>query len=444
MSLVPQRLLARSFTSTASRSKKIGWPDKAARAAIKQDQDQKNRDRANAARQARARGDDWTDSGYQPLSARLILDRKRGPRMFNPVVPDAPKHFRGRLPAFDGYKELGAEQLVVGKGAFFRNTAKDPVPVFGTPRSLEHDFALLSRPASVIRQCTLDLFQLLDGTHNDQSSVRKILAGPGGCGKSYTLLQAVEYASRNGWMVVYVPRAIGLVSDTSEYAYDRRTQTFVQPAASRTILSQILEVNTHLRRTIPGHVYRTVEKAIEEPATAPEALEALLVALGAQSNAPVLIAVDEMQALYSTSWYKDPHYKPIEACHLSVPRLLLEFASGRRALTRGAFLGAYSSLNTHFPLPLVLREAAGVPHDRPEGPYSKRPEHLLTYTEGLDGFQIPPTLTPQEGIAIYELWQNAQAVPAAYTDRTFVNAFNLSSGNPRDFVKNGLLSAMEV
>ena len=51
----------------------------------------------------------------------------------------------------------------------------------------------------------------------------------------------------------------------------------------------------------------------------------------------------------------------------------------------------------------MLREAAGVPHDRPEGPYSQRPEHLLTYTEGLEGFAIPPTLAPGEYIVRHEI-----------------------------------------
>ena len=53
---------------------------------------------------------------------------------------------------------------------------------------------------------------------------------------------------------------------------------------------------------------------------------------------PVLFAVDEMQALFSTSWYKDPYFKPIEAHHLSIPRILADFASGKQPFVRVIYI----------------------------------------------------------------------------------------------------------
>lgn len=130
--------------------------------------------------------------------------------------------------------------------------------------------------------------------------------------------------------------AIDLVKNISEYTYDRRTRTFFQPQAAREILQNMLEVNPNLRKTLTGNAYKHAEQGLGEPAEAPHALEAVLVNLGQQAETPVLIAVDEVQALYSTSWYRDPYFKPIEACHLSVPRLLLDFASGRKTIVRAA------------------------------------------------------------------------------------------------------------
>lgn len=45
---------------------------------------------------------------------------------------------------------------------------------------------------------------------------------------------------------------------------------------------------------------------------------------------PVLLAIDDFQALYNMSLYRDPFYKPVKAYHLSFPRTLLEFASGKQ------------------------------------------------------------------------------------------------------------------
>lgn len=45
---------------------------------------------------------------------------------------------------------------------------------------------------------------------------------------------------------------------------------------------------------------------------------------------PVLLAVDDFHALYSQTMYRDPHFQPIKSYHLSMPRLLLDYASGRK------------------------------------------------------------------------------------------------------------------
>ena len=45
---------------------------------------------------------------------------------------------------------------------------------------------------------------------------------------------------------------------------------------------------------------------------------------------PVLFAVDDLQALYRTTRYRDPHYELIQPYHLSLPRIIMEYANGTR------------------------------------------------------------------------------------------------------------------
>jgi small subunit ribosomal protein S29 len=47
---------------------------------------------------------------------------------------------------------------------------------------------------------------------------------------------------------------------------------------------------------------------------------------------PVLIAVDDFQALFCMSKYRNPQYDLISAHHLAIPRVILEYASGKRTL----------------------------------------------------------------------------------------------------------------
>lgn len=54
-------------------------------------------------------------------------------------------------------------------------------------------------------------------------------------------------------------------------------------------------------------------------------------------SVPVLLAIDDLQALYGTSLYRDPEFNHIQALHLSMPRLILEYASGNSALVSFPF-----------------------------------------------------------------------------------------------------------
>lgn len=89
------------------------------------------------------------------------------------------------------------------------------------------------------------------------------VAGDPGSGKSFTLLQAVQYALERQWIIIYIPRgsfplhslpslnlfntwflaAISLVDSSTPYIYDPRTRTYLQPNASYQLLQRLLTVN---------------------------------------------------------------------------------------------------------------------------------------------------------------------------------------------------------
>ncbi|KAH7094048.1 mitochondrial ribosomal death-associated protein 3-domain-containing protein, partial [Auriculariales sp. MPI-PUGE-AT-0066] len=394
--------LVRGFTTTVARAKKLGVPDKADKERLRQDQEKRNKERSMMAREARARGEDWAgDHGYQPVSTRVLVDRKRNPELF--IYPPG-KDFkaekeRGQLAreppeALNRLKDFSTRNNSVGDAVVFpkSDTNTDPITAFGIPRTISNDFQLLGKRISVVRQSTIDVTAALDAIAlptNRQSSEKVVVAGSAGCGKSYTLLQAVWHAANTGWLVVYLPRTIELITNISDYLYDRRQQVFMQNKASLEIIKCILAGNPDIRKASLGGLVSRMEASLEEPDEPAELLWAVLKAMGQQNKMPVLFAVDELQALFSTSLYRDPLFNPIEACHLSIPRILLEFASGRQEFHKGMFLGAYSTSNTQFPVPLVLREAARIPHEKPEGPYSSRPEHHVTYAKLLKGWHIP-------------------------------------------------------
>ncbi|KAL5513011.1 hypothetical protein ACEPAH_3409 [Sanghuangporus vaninii] len=371
-----------------------------------------------------------------------------------------------QITAFGGQFETGLETLPAikkgeypekyyGKAVRFGEVDRPVLKTFGLPRNIFVDFRILSTPCSVSRRVTESIAKRLDSASRDPSTNnRLIMTGSAGCGKSYLMLQQVAYALANEWIVMYIPRAHKLVDSSTAYFYDPRTQMYLQPTASNQILQRFLSVN----RKLIEQLQLTRDVAFEkresvaagqplkslfpiagmEQHMAPMILSIVLEELGKQEKFPVLLAVDEFQALYCKTEYRNQHYEHIKSYHLSLPRLLMEYASGKRTLNRGVVLGAISSSITQYPLGPELKQALSL--DEHLNPYTKLRKGLLEYTQGLEPLRVPDKLEYDEAIAMFEIWKKDRALHSEPTDELFLSKYSESSGNARDFVHGGLLA----
>ncbi|KAF8835956.1 hypothetical protein BDN67DRAFT_912078 [Paxillus ammoniavirescens] len=351
--------------------------------------------------------------------------------------------------------------VVASQALKFPHTEKDPFRIFGLPRNLLVEFRILSKPCSVVRGVTIDVINRLDDASQTSSADhRLVFSGATGCGKSTLLLQALQYCNASDWIVFYFPRAINVVNSTTTHTYDPRTRTYLQPVFAYQTLQRFLTVNgprleqlrtqadveLERRATIPAgtSLSELVKAGVKEQALAPTILTALMDELETQTTFPVLLAVDDFQAIYCKSTYRDPHFSAIQPYHLSMPRLLLEYASGQRKFARGAVLGALSSTNANFKLPLELAEALGLPPPSSGGPYAKRSPVLQDYAKGLERVAVPDALTVQEAMEVFDVWRKDRALPSVPNDELFLAKYTESSGNARDFVWKGLLSSLSL
>ncbi|KAN0088693.1 Mitochondrial ribosomal death-associated protein 3 domain containing protein [Tylopilus felleus] len=350
---------------------------------------------------------------------------------------------------------------VVSQALKFPHNDKDPFRIFGLPRNLLVEFRILSTPCSVVRGVTVDVINRLDiASQASSANHRLVFTGATGCGKSVLLLQALQYCHTRDWIVFYFPRTINLVDSTTTYAYDPRTRLYQQATFAFQTLQRFLTVNSHridrLKTTIDVEIERRatipagttlsdlVRAGIKERALAPTILTALMGELEKQIDFPVLLAIDDFQAIYCKTKYRDPHFSTIKPYHLFMPRLLLEFASGQRHFARGAVLGALSTTNAEFRLPLELAEALSIPPVSYGGPYVKRCPTLQTYTTGLERMAVPDALTVQEAMEVFDLWSKDDAMPSVPTDELFLSKYSESCGNARDFVWKGLLASLSM
>ncbi|KAF9650118.1 hypothetical protein BDM02DRAFT_3155015 [Thelephora ganbajun] len=340
----------------------------------------------------------------------------------------------------------------------FPMSETNPMKVYGLPKTVATEFRLLSKPCSVIRDVTLKVLGKLDAASKKSSfHSRMVLTGSSGCGKSYTLIQGVEYAAANNWLVFYFPYVINTVNSSTSYIYDPRTRTYLQPAYASQTLQNFVTVNSQLiqklkvsddvpiegRATIPkgAPLADLIAVGAKDQNSAPVVLSALLEILGKQTEYPVLLAIDDFQALYCKTSYKDPRFSMIKSYHLSMPRLLLEYASGKKSFARGAVLGALSTANTTFSVPVELQESLKLNHGT-TSPYIKRSQELISYAEGLTNVPVPETLGVPEAASLFDVWMKDKAISHDSGDELFMSKYSEAGGNPRDFVWKGLLVTM--
>ena len=96
--------------------------------------------------------------------------------------------------------------------------------------------------------------------------------------------------------------------------------------------------------------------------------------------------------------------------HLCV--FLLSLVSGRLICVcvflqaKGAFMGAITSSDPMFTLPLELRDTLELDYDHPMSPYDKRSRLLLEYAQGLKALPVPEKLTLEEASSLMSIWKN--------------------------------------
>ncbi|KAI0080230.1 hypothetical protein K474DRAFT_1658226 [Panus rudis PR-1116 ss-1] len=352
------------------------------------------------------------------------------------------------------------EERALGKAFSFPADDKAPIKIFGLPKNLSLEYKILSKPSTVVRDVSLTAFDKLDAASMSSSQENRIvLTGSSGVGKSIVLLQAVHYCLARDWIALYLPRAYRLLDSSTPYVYDPRTRTYVQPEFSYQLLmrfqtvnsSKLDEVKTSEEFPIPekgslpkgSSLNELVNLGLQDHLLAPSVFAELLTELSKQDKYPVLLAIDDIQALYNrTTGYRNPRFEAIKPYHIHIPRLLLEFSSGKRQLRRGAVLGAISEGRKHFPLEVELREALGIPHDRPTGPYVKRTQEMVEYSQGLQNLAVPEKLSVEEAASIFELWNADKALHSAPDDELFMTKYSEASGNARAFVWKGLLATL--
>ncbi|WVQ82875.1 hypothetical protein IAT38_005011 [Cryptococcus sp. DSM 104549] len=334
----------------------------------------------------------------------------------------------------------------IGKPATFSKGVTDKLKVFGIPPKIDTELANGGGAASVLREATVDLVSRMEKAKDGSSKdARYILTGEKGSGKSMLLLQAVSCALTSGWIVLYIPRATTLVDSSSHYVHNPETQVFDQWQSAQSILTKLVATNgdklEHVKLAeqidlgrnrvfAAGKSVRDVAQAgVGDVRVAVKALDSVISALEAQTQYPVLWAIDEAQALFAPTMYRAPDFTPLEPYHLSTTRMALDFIAGRRTFARGTVLTAISYADPlHLPS-LSLRSALSLSGPVPLTPYTPLNQYHVAHASELTPIAVPKGFTAQEATGLFLLFSKKGWAPGG-SDELFMEAFVASGGNP--------------
>ncbi|KAK4053389.1 hypothetical protein OIV83_001553 [Microbotryomycetes sp. JL201] len=372
------------------------------------------------------------DSGAAGTSVGNMLSQVTSPQ------PD--------LSSLKALQPKNVSRTAIGKPRAFTPEALALFKTTGLPPLIAEEFKASSRPATVVRQATIDIQTVLDsGKAGSSQEQRLFLTGAAGSGKSVVLLQAVAYAQASDWIVLYLPSATPYVNSSTAHVYSSSLALFEQPAAAVQLVSRIANVNkAAFKKLKASKTHSFGDSTLKEGTTldvlcskvsdktSTAVLTALLNELAAQNTIPVLLAVDDAQGLFATSKYVDPSYQPVEAYQLAIPRLLLEFASGTQNFNTGAVVFADSVLSPT--KSTAVRRFLGDSRPQSSSPYTERASSFEVYSQALSGVrkqQVPARLSRTEAAGLMELIGGWRGNREAVSDALFLERYVATDGNPR-------------
>ena len=316
----------------------------------------------------------------QQKGRTLVLAKKQRQVTQRPPAPGERKALRKRIVLSNtnalevqGLQDLTKEKLVQhGEDAVALESHRGQVLGFNNDtvdalRALEafrptQGWSMFRRPASLVREETVQLARDLAKTSREGEAVKKVVSGGPGSGKSVLLLQAQAMAFLKGWVVLHFPEAQDLTNAHTSYQPLSQPEgvIYIQPHYTAKLLANLARANQTLLSTLrlskqhqlpipiqPNiSLSRFADLGARDPELAWPIWQALWSELTTPSQTtgeglqrpPVLVSMDGVDQAMRTCAYLDRDAKPIHAHELALVKQFSQYLSGHTPLPNGGMV----------------------------------------------------------------------------------------------------------
>ncbi|CZT49869.1 related to ribosomal protein [Rhynchosporium secalis] len=243
-------------------------------------------------------------------------------------------------------------------------------------------WGIFRRPALLIREETAVLNRMLMDAGERRETVRLVVDGAQGTGKSLMLLSAMASVFVKGWVVVNIPEAQEVTNAVTEYAAVAGTDPplYTQNTYIANLLNQIgkansivlADLNVAQEHNLPIPIstdislFRLCELGARDPDIAWPIFQALWLELTLKGRPPILMCLDGVSFTMQNSLYRAPDFSLIHSHDLVIIKHFIDHLSGSSKLPNGGAVLAATN-KSHAPVSKSLNLAIKQSEDRKAG-----------------------------------------------------------------------------
>ncbi|KAI4111276.1 MAG: hypothetical protein LQ339_000737 [Xanthoria mediterranea] len=343
-----------------------------------------------------------------------------------------------------------------------------PGPIVDQLRAVEafkptQSWGLFQSPGTLMRRESVDMGKLIADMSGEEGgsrrTVKRVLVGEKGSGKSMMLLQAMTMAFLKGWTVINLPEAQDITMGHTSYQPlpSSSPPSYIQPAYLTNLLRNLPTANPHLERLqftqptssdlpipIPPNISlaRLASLGASDPEIAYPIFNLLVTELLSPGRPPVFLGLDGLaHAMQPGTGYTAPNLKPIHSYDLMILQWYFKFLGGQRRLPNGGIVMAATSQSNAPKVPsldLALSELEGsvvtragqtVPK-KERNPFMRYDERVMETLKLGRGIQVQRLqgLNKEEARGLMEYWAKSGMVRERVSEGLVAEKWAVSGG----------------
>ncbi|KAI0155050.1 mitochondrial ribosomal death-associated protein 3-domain-containing protein [Xylariaceae sp. FL1272] len=252
-----------------------------------------------------------------------------------------------------GLHDLTADALLDSDSV--GTVASIPAPVVDQLRICEgfkssQNWNLFHSPHMLVRAETVELAKQMTDAVSKKETLRLVVTGDRGSGKSILGLQALATGFLNNWVVMHLPEGQELTNASTEYSTIHNSELFSQPVYAVKLMQAMLQTNQavlsqhkvqldHLHLPISLSRSMTLAQvlaATKEPDFAWPVFRAFWKELLLPGRPPILFSLDGLAHIMRISEYRSPAFQLIHSHDLGIVSMFADALGGKTTFPNGA------------------------------------------------------------------------------------------------------------